>query len=153
MGGGTNRSTGRPEGAIARGGRRAASFPLDVPPPRPPRKPKRTGAAAEPAEERESRESLRRVQGGAKARTARGGRRPTEAPPSRTPSRRRRPGPQAVRDEILRLGGRRGARNYDELMRAADAFAEGRDRDALRILRPLREAMPTSPSKIGRAHV
>ena len=49
-------------------------------------------------------------------------------------------------DEILRLGGRRGARNYDELMRAADAFAEGRDRDALRILRPLREAMPTSPS-------
>jgi len=145
MGGGTNRTTGRPEGAIARGGRRAASFPLEMPPPRPPKKPKR-GGAAEPVEEREPRESLRRVQGAAKARPARGGRRPAEAPPRRTPSRRRRPGPQAVRDEILRLGGRRGARHYDELMRGADAFAEGRDRDALRIMRPLREEMPSSPS-------
>ncbi|MFM7617117.1 MAG: tetratricopeptide repeat protein [Actinomycetes bacterium] len=145
MGGGTNRTTGRAEGAIARGGRRAASFPLEVPPPRPSRRAKGT-AAAEPVDDREPRDSLRRVQGQAKGRPARGAKRTVEAPPRRTPSRRRRPGPQAVRDEILRLGGRRGARNYDELMRAADAFADGRDRDALRILRPLREAMPTSPS-------
>jgi len=75
-----------------------------------------------------------------------GRKRPVEAPPRRTPSRRRRPGPQAVRDEILRLGGRRGARHYDELMRGADAFAEGRDRDALRIMRPLRDEVPASPS-------
>jgi tetratricopeptide (TPR) repeat protein len=59
---------------------------------------------------------------------------------------RRRKGPDAVRDEIMRLGGARGTRYYDQLMRAADAFARDHERDALRLLRPLRVALPDSPS-------
>lgn len=51
-----------------------------------------------------------------------------------------------MRDEILRLGGKRGERHYESLMRAADAFADDRERDALRILRPLREQLPGSQS-------
>ncbi|MGH9015300.1 MAG: tetratricopeptide repeat protein, partial [Acidimicrobiia bacterium] len=51
-----------------------------------------------------------------------------------------------VRDEILGLGGREGRRYYDQLVRAADAFARDHERDAARILRPLRDALPTSPS-------
>jgi tetratricopeptide (TPR) repeat protein len=51
-----------------------------------------------------------------------------------------------VRDEILRLGGARGPRYYDQLMKAADAYARDHERDALRILRPLRDALPDSPS-------
>jgi tetratricopeptide (TPR) repeat protein len=35
---------------------------------------------------------------------------------------------------------------YDELVRAADAFSHDRERDALRLLRPLRRAIPDSPS-------
>ncbi len=62
------------------------------------------------------------------------------------PPRRRRAGPRDVRDEILRLGGQQGPRYYDQLTRAADAFARDHERDALRILRPLRDALPDSPS-------
>lgn len=35
---------------------------------------------------------------------------------------------------------------YGQLLEAADAFAADRDRDALRLLRPLRAAVPASPS-------
>jgi tetratricopeptide (TPR) repeat protein len=51
-----------------------------------------------------------------------------------------------VRDEIVRLGGPKGPRHYDQLMKAADAFARDHERDALRLLRPLRDALPDSPS-------
>jgi len=51
-----------------------------------------------------------------------------------------------VRDEIMRLGGARGSRYHDQLMKAADAFARDHERDALRLLRPLRDALPDSPS-------
>jgi tetratricopeptide (TPR) repeat protein len=61
---------------------------------------------------------------------------------TRTARRSRGPAPGAVRDEFLRLGGARGPKLYDQLVRAADAYAADRERDALRILRPLREALP-----------
>jgi tetratricopeptide (TPR) repeat protein len=60
-----------------------------------------------------------------------------------------------VRDEIMRLGGAQGPRSYDQLMKAADAFARDHERDALRLLRPLRDAVPESPSVrelLGLAH-
>jgi tetratricopeptide (TPR) repeat protein len=40
------------------------------------------------------------------------------------------------------MAGRRREWSIGQLARAADAFAEGRDRDALRLLRPLRDAYP-----------
>ena len=64
-----------------------------------------------------------------------------------TGSERRRargPGPKAVREEFLRLGGPRGTRFYEQLARAGDALAADREKDALRLLRPLRAALPQS---------
>ena len=46
--------------------------------------------------------------------------------------------------EILKLAPRRGAKLVDQLHRATDAFAAGRDRDAIRMLRPLRQEVPQS---------
>jgi tetratricopeptide (TPR) repeat protein len=60
--------------------------------------------------------------------------------------RRRRDRGGDVRDEIVRLGGSKGPRYYDQLMKAADAYAREHERDALRLLRPLRDALPDSPS-------
>jgi tetratricopeptide (TPR) repeat protein len=59
---------------------------------------------------------------------------------------RRRRGSRDVRAEVLRLGGRHGERYYQELMRAADAFARDREREAIRLLRPLRDALPDAAS-------
>jgi len=44
------------------------------------------------------------------------------------------------------MGGNRGERLHAELLRAADAFAGDRERDAIGILRPLRDQLPDSPS-------
>jgi tetratricopeptide (TPR) repeat protein len=69
--------------------------------------------------------------------------------------RRRRKGPADIESEVLRLGGRRGAFYYQQLLAAADAFARGRDRDALRTLRPVRDALPDAASVrelMGLAH-
>ena len=55
----------------------------------------------------------------------------------------------------MKLGGRRGTRLYDQLMRAADAYGQDHEKDALRLLRPLREELPGSPSVrelLGLAH-
>jgi predicted Zn-dependent protease len=60
--------------------------------------------------------------------------------------RRRRRAPGDVESEILRLGGRKGREHLDRLMQAADAYAHDRDRDAIRLLRPLRDALPDAPS-------
>jgi tetratricopeptide (TPR) repeat protein len=46
----------------------------------------------------------------------------------------------------MRLGGRRGARYYEELMKGADAFENGRDREARRILDDLVKLLPDSAS-------
>ncbi len=51
-----------------------------------------------------------------------------------------------MRDEILRHGGARGERYFDAMARASEAYAEDRERDAIRILRPLRNAMPGAAS-------
>jgi len=60
------------------------------------------------------------------------------------PARRRRRAPADVETEILRLGGRRGAWLLERLMAAADAFAHDRDRQAVNLLRPVRDAIPDS---------
>jgi len=60
--------------------------------------------------------------------------------------RRRRGRGGDVREEIVSLGGAKGARYYDQLMKAADAYSRDHERDALRLLRPLRDALPESPS-------
>lgn len=43
-------------------------------------------------------------------------------------------------EELTRLAGGRSGRVLEQLARAAEAFGEGRERDAVRILRPLRDA-------------
>jgi tetratricopeptide (TPR) repeat protein len=73
----------------------------------------------------------------------RGQRHPTDGARHR---RRRRDRGGDVRNEIVRLGGAKGPRYYDQLMKAADAYGRDHERDALRLLRPLRDALPDSPS-------
>jgi hypothetical protein len=75
-----------------------------------------------------------------KARTSR---RAQQESPSR---RRRKRGPADVQQELGKLAGRNASRALGTLMAAADAFANDREREALRILRPLREQLPDSPS-------
>jgi tetratricopeptide (TPR) repeat protein len=110
------KANARPAGTLAR-----------MPPQRG-RDPRRTSKRDRPSEQRRGRHGTRHASDG--------GRQP----------RRRRKGPQDVRDEILKLGGARGPRSYDQLMKAADAFSRDHERDALRLLRPLRDALPDSPS-------
>jgi tetratricopeptide (TPR) repeat protein len=59
-----------------------------------------------------------------------------------TPTRRGRVRTTGAGDELARLAGRGARRAETELARAADAFAAGRERDAARLLRPLRDAYP-----------
>jgi tetratricopeptide (TPR) repeat protein len=51
-----------------------------------------------------------------------------------------------VQQELGRVAGRNATRAVNQLMAAADAYAHDRDREALRILRPLRDQVPDSPS-------
>jgi tetratricopeptide (TPR) repeat protein len=69
--------------------------------------------------------------------------RPSRERKARTPAkRRRRIRTTGAGDELARLAGR-GARHAEaELARAAEAFSAGRERDAARLLRPLRDAYP-----------
>jgi hypothetical protein len=60
--------------------------------------------------------------------------------------RRHRAPSDEAREEILRLGGRHGRSHYEQLVRAADAFAREHHRDALRLLRPLRDEIPDAAS-------
>jgi tetratricopeptide (TPR) repeat protein len=59
-----------------------------------------------------------------------------------TPVRRRRGRSTEAMEELARVAGRNARRAQDQLARAAEAFAEGRERDATRLLRPLRDAYP-----------
>jgi tetratricopeptide (TPR) repeat protein len=52
----------------------------------------------------------------------------------------------SVRDEIQRHGGTRGDRWFNVMAEASEAYQEGRERDAVRLLRPLAKAMPGAPS-------
>jgi tetratricopeptide (TPR) repeat protein len=56
------------------------------------------------------------------------------------------PATDDVRAEILRFGGRDGEKHYDRLMRAAEAYDAGRDRDAVKTLERLRDQLPDAPS-------
>jgi tetratricopeptide (TPR) repeat protein len=58
---------------------------------------------------------------------------------------RRRP-PEDVEREVLALGGRRGPRLVGLLAQAADDYDHDRDRDALRALREVSDAVPTAAS-------
>ncbi len=87
---------------------------------------------------------LRVVRGKRGAPARAGGGAPTRA--KEGAPRKRRKGPMSVRDEILRHGGARGERWFDAMARASEAFAEDRERDAIRILRPVRNALPDAPS-------
>ena len=69
------------------------------------------------------------------------------AQPATTAKRRRRRGsPADVEAEIRWLAGRNADRALRRLMDAADAYAHDREREALRILRPLRDQLPDSPT-------
>jgi len=74
------------------------------------------------------------------------GRHPKVDPARSEPRRRRARPPGDVETEILRLGGRRGPYLLREVMAGADAYAGLRDREALRHLRPVRDALPDAPS-------
>jgi tetratricopeptide (TPR) repeat protein len=69
-----------------------------------------------------------------------------KARPAAPARRRRKRGPADVQQELGKLAGRNANRALGTLMAAADAFAHDREREALRILRPLREQLPDSPS-------
>jgi tetratricopeptide (TPR) repeat protein len=56
--------------------------------------------------------------------------------------RRRRIKTTEASEELARLAGRNARKAQEQLARAAEAFAEGRERDALRLVRPLRDAYP-----------
>jgi tetratricopeptide (TPR) repeat protein len=86
-----------------------------------------------------------RVKGERGTPSMRGSRR-KQAPAQERRPRRRKRAPGDVESEITRLGGRRSEYYLRQLMQAADAYAHDRDREALRILRPLADAMPDSPS-------
>ena len=78
--------------------------------------------------------------------TSAGSERQRRAAPTRT-TRRRRRAPSDVEAEILRQGGKeRGPKLLNQLLSAADEFANGRDRDALNKVRRVRDALPDSPT-------
>ena len=78
--------------------------------------------------------------GTARARTKSGSKAPSGAG-SATRKRRR---PTEATEELRRLAGGNANRAVETLARASEAFARGRERDALRILRPLTEAYPSA---------
>ena len=107
----------------------------------------RAASSGRPAEEarRDAARSPRR-------RCARSSRGKREAPRRcgrRSRARKVAPAPPAPRsktteatEELARLAGRDARGAQDQLARAAEAYAAGRERDALRLLRPLRDAYP-----------
>lgn len=111
-------------------------------------RPRRPRRGPDPAPETEGRKSagLRIVHG--KAQPKRTAKRRTVAIPAAPPRRRSRKagGSPDVKAEIVRLGGRRGTRLYEQVVDAADAFAHDRNRVAVRILEPVRDAVPESQS-------
>lgn len=84
---------------------------------------------------------------GAAARKPAGAKRrgePAKASPVATPAtgRRKRHRPTEANEELRRLAGRQSDRALDVLAHASDAFTRGRERDALRMLRPLVDTYP-----------
>lgn len=75
-----------------------------------------------------------------------GSKRPTKSrAPKKTPAphhRRRRVKTTEASEELAKLAGRDARKAQEMLARAAEAFSAGRERDAMRMLRPLRDAYP-----------
>ncbi len=70
--------------------------------------------------------------------------RPKPAPAGGASASRKRARPTEATEELRRLAGGNASRAVETLARASDAFARGRERDALRILRPLTESYPSA---------
>jgi hypothetical protein len=109
------------------------------------RRNRRSGPDDERGEARGGRPALRTV-GKRPDRAAKSGTSTRKARPTAPARRRRKRGPADVQQEIGKLAGRNASRALGTLMAAADAFSHDREREALRILRPLREQLPDSPS-------
>ena len=103
-----------------------------------------TAPAAKTASDRSSLRVVRGKPGPAAKGKSSAGRSSGDNAPKR--ARRRPRGPVSVRDEILRHGGARGDRRFQAMAEASQAYDEGRERDAVRMLRPLVKAMPGAPS-------
>jgi thioredoxin-like negative regulator of GroEL len=113
---------------------------------------RKDGDAPAPAPARQ-RASLRKVDHSREEKPAR----KTRAPKARTtgPPRRRRVKATEASEELARLAGRKSRAAQGQLARAAEAFAAGRERDALRLLRPLRDLYPDASAVrelLGLAH-
>ncbi|MFZ4585477.1 MAG: tetratricopeptide repeat protein [Acidimicrobiia bacterium] len=85
-----------------------------------------------------------------KARVRRGGKKAavkrTRAPKPAEKKTRKRVKRTEARDEILKLGGRKGERYYDALMKAAEAYNSERYKDAIRLLTPMAQELPDASS-------
>ena len=71
------------------------------------------------------------------------------------PPRRRRVKSTEANEELARLAGRKARGAQEQLARAAEAFTAGRERDALKLLRPLRDLYPDASAVrelMGLAH-
>ncbi len=86
------------------------------------------------------RSSLRRVERRVEEEPARTPRK--RQPRKAAPVRRRGIKTTEASEELARLAGRNARRAQAQLAQAADAFRAGRERDAARLLRPLRDAYP-----------
>jgi tetratricopeptide (TPR) repeat protein len=91
----------------------------------------------EPPDEAPAQPRLRKVRGEPSPKRTRARREPV--PP---PRRRRRIKTTEASEELARLAGRNAKGAQQQLARAAEAFQAGREREALRLLRPLRDAYP-----------
>jgi tetratricopeptide (TPR) repeat protein len=58
----------------------------------------------------------------------------------------RGPSPAQVRDEVVRAAGPRGPKLYDRIVRAAEALDADREKEALKLLRPVLTAIPQVPT-------
>jgi tetratricopeptide (TPR) repeat protein len=112
----------------------------------PPRRTRSTAPGTDDARSQPRRPVLRTVKGGddrvtGAPRRRRATKKPAKrAPTHTTPHRRRRT--TVATDELARVAGRNAKAAQEQLARAAEAFTAGRERDAARLLRPLRDAYP-----------
>ena len=108
----------------------------------PSRKTRRPRAEAEPASRSTTRRPVLRTVKGAPAPPARKTRTRAPAKSGTTAVPRTRRRRTEAGDELARIAGRNASRAQADLARAAEAYTSGRERDAARILRPLRDAYP-----------
>jgi tetratricopeptide (TPR) repeat protein len=86
------------------------------------------------------RSALRKVSSAPSEKAAR--KRRASKPGSGAPPRRRRVKATEASEELAKLAGRNARGAQTQLAHAAEAFSAGRERDAMKLLRPLRDAYP-----------